>query len=156
MTELNLPPFEASLKEEEGKSYVLDPLRGRYVRLTPEEWVRQHFVHYLINYQAYPKNLIANEQALRVGELKRRSDTIVYNRNLEALMLLEYKAPSVALGQKVIEQALQYNFALRVPCLVVSNGLEHFAYKINYQSLTYEALNTIPSYDELVNMSNKK
>ncbi len=153
MTELNLPPFEISLKDEGGKPYVFDPLRRRYVRLTPEEWVRQHFVHYLVNHKEYPITLIANEQALRVGELKRRSDTIVYNRNLEALMLLEYKAPSVALGQKVIEQALQYNFALRVPCLVVSNGLEHFAYKINYQSLTYEVLTAIPTYEELVNMS---
>ncbi len=153
MTELNLPPFEISLEDRGGKAYVFDLLRRRYVRLTPEEWVRQHFVHYLINHKGYPAALITNEQALKVGVLKRRSDTVVYNRQLVPLMLLEYKAPSVVIGQKVIEQALQYNFALRVPCLVVSNGLDHFAYKLNYETLTYEVLDIIPSYEELVSMS---
>ncbi len=153
MTEINLPPFEIQLKEQEGKPYVFDTLRKKYVRLTPEEWVRQHFVHYLIAEGGYPPELMANEQSIQVGELKRRSDTVVYDRRLQALMLLEYKAPTVALGQKVIEQALQYNFALRVPCLMISNGLEHFAYKLNYASLTYEVLEAIPTYQELVAMA---
>ncbi len=156
MTELNLPAFEISLKEEAGKAYVFDPLRRRYVRLTPEEWVRQHFVHYLINHRAYPKELIANEQALRVGELKRRSDSVVYSRQLQPLMLLEYKAPNITIGQKVVEQALQYNLALRVPYLILSNGLDHFVYKLNYEELSYEALDSVPLYDELIETTKKQ
>ncbi len=153
MTELNLPAFEIQVKEQEGKPYVFDKLRRKYVRLTPEEWVRQHFVHYLINYRDYPPNLIANEQQVKVGELNRRSDSVVYSRSLLPLMLLEYKAPNVVIGQKVVEQALQYNMALRVPYLVLSNGLEHFAYRLNYKELSYEVLDYIPSYQELIEMT---
>ncbi len=156
MTELNLPAFEIQLKEEGRKVYVFDSIRKKYIRLTPEEWVRQHFVHYLINQLSYPMSLIANEQRIKVGELDRRSDTVVYSRQIKPLMLLEYKAPNVSIDQKVIEQALQYNMALRVPYLVLSNGLEHFSYKLNYKKLSYEVLDYIPSYEELIETSKEQ
>ncbi len=152
MTELNLPPCELQVRDEEGKTYVFDVLRRRFVRLSPEEWVRQHFIHYLLGDCSYPKALMANEQFLKVEELKRRSDTVVYDRQLKALMLLEYKAPTVKLGQTVIEQVLLYNRTLRVPCIVISNGLEHYAYRLNYSDLSYEALDSIPTYEELLAM----
>ncbi len=147
---LNLPQCELRIKEQDGKAYVYDELRKRYVRLTPEEWVRQHFVHFLIGQLAYPEELIANEQQVKVGGDNLRADTVVYDRMIKPLMILEYKAPNITLGQQTIEQVLRYNFTLKVPCLVISNGLEHYAYRLNYDDLSYDVLESFPSYQELL------
>lgn len=150
MNQLNLPPFSARIERREGKLYIWDILRQRAVRLTPEEWVRQHMIHYLIGGLGYPTELLMNEVALQVGETRKRVDSILYDRQLKPLMLLEYKAPEVPLGERVLQQALRYNMALRVPYLVLSNGLQHVAYRIDYQTQTFRTLNVIPAYSDLI------
>ncbi|MDY5857610.1 MAG: type I restriction enzyme HsdR N-terminal domain-containing protein [Porphyromonas sp.] len=150
MNQLNLPPFSARIERREGKLYIWDILRQRAVRLTPEEWVRQHMIHYLIGGLGYPTELLMNEVALQVGETRKRVDSILYDRQLKPLMLLEYKSPEVPLGERVLQQALRYNMALRVPYLVLSNGLQHVAYRIDYQTQTFRTLNVIPAYSDLI------
>ncbi|MDO4692020.1 MAG: type I restriction enzyme HsdR N-terminal domain-containing protein [Porphyromonadaceae bacterium] len=149
MIRLNLPPYAIRLKQDSGKHYVFDDLRQRFVRLTPEEWVRQHFVHYLIDHLGYPRELLMNEVPLQLGSLKKRSDTVLYDRQLQARMLVEYKAPSIRLSEAVLEQIIRYNYHFRVPYLILSNGLEHIAYHIDYASMTYRTLGEIPRYTDL-------
>lgn len=149
MIKLQLPPFEARVERRGDKFYIWDVLRGKMLRLTPEEWVRQHFVHYLMEGLGYPPELLMNEVGLSLGQTKKRIDSVLYDRQLRPLMLLEYKAPEVALGEKVLQQALRYNFALRVPYLVLSNGLEHIAYHIDYDKQSYITLGQIPHYSDL-------
>lgn len=149
MIKLNLPPFDIQLEQRSGNVYVWDILRNKSIRLTPEEWVRQHFVHYLIDEMGYPQGLLMNEVSLEVGGFKRRSDTVLYTRHLCPHMIIEYKAPDIALSQRVLNQILRYNFTLQVPYLILSNGLEHSAYHIDYEHQTYETLEAIPHYTEL-------
>lgn len=149
MNRLNLPPFEIRLEQRQGKLYVWDILRSQWVRLTPEEWVRQHFVHYLTGHLGYPEGLLQNEVSLKVGELSRRTDTVLYDRQLRPQMLVEYKAPSVTLSQRTLEQIVCYNYTMQVPYLILSNGLQHIAYHIDYTRQSYSTLREIPSYREL-------
>lgn len=149
MIRLNLPPFDIQLEQRADKIYVWDVLRNKSIRLTPEEWVRQHFVHYLIEHLGYPEGLLMNEVSLEVGGVKRRSDTVLYTRQLAPQMIIEYKAPDISLSERVLNQILRYNFSLRVPFLILSNGLEHTAYHIDYEHQTYETLQAIPHYTEL-------
>lgn len=146
MIRLNLPPYAIRLKQDSDKYYVFDDLRQRFVRLTPEEWVRQHFVHYLTDHLGYPRELLMNEVPLQLGSLKKRSDTVLYDRTLRAQMLIEYKAPSIRLSEAVLEQIVRYNYHFRVPYLVLSNGLEHVAYQIDYTQMSYKQLEEIPHY----------
>lgn len=149
MIKLNLPPFAPRLERKADKVYIWDRLRRKMIRLTPEEWVRQHFVAYLIEHLDYPHELLMNEVAIKVAQTNKRIDTLLYNRQLKPQMLLEYKAPEVALSGRVLDQALRYNYALHVPYLILSNGLEHIAYKIDYQEQTYKTLGAIPHYTQL-------
>lgn len=146
---LNLPAFDAKITYKNGKAFILDIIRRRYVTLTPEEWVRQHFVHYLIEYKGYPRMLMANEIQLRLNGTKKRCDTVLYKRDLTAQMILEYKAPNVEITQAVFDQIGRYNLVLRVDYLVVSNGLQHFCCRMNYEQNSYEFLRSIPFYKEL-------
>lgn len=147
--ELNLPSYELRLSQRSGKTYIYDELRRKAVRLTPEEWVRQHFVHYLLSYLDYPSGLMMNEVGLELGQTKKRCDTVVYDRQLRPLMLLEYKAPQVPITDKVLQQIVRYNYALRVPYLVLSNGLMHYAWRIDYEGQSYSPLPQLPRYTEL-------
>ncbi len=128
---------------------VFDPLRRKHVALTPEETVRQAFVSFLIQERGYPSSLLANEVRLTVGEKTLRADTVVYSRELLPLMLIEYKAPSVPINEKVILQASAYNTLLRVPYIVVSNGVSHYCLHIDYEKGTREYLTDIPHYSAL-------
>jgi hypothetical protein len=149
MIELNLPKCRLRLEQREGKPYVYDDLRRKFVRLTPEEWVRQHFVRYLIDDLGYPQPLMQNEVALRLGETVKRCDTLLYDKALRPQMILEYKAPHVALTESVLQQIVRYNYVLRVPYLVLSNGLEHLLCRIDYEKMTYAFLSGFPPYDRL-------
>lgn len=149
MIRLKLPAFEARVERHRDKIYIWDVLRRKFVRLTPEEWVRQHFVHYLIDVLGYPSALLMNEVAISVGKCSKRVDSILYNRQLQPTMLIEYKAPDIMLNERVLRQALQYNYALHVPYLILSNGLEHVAYKIDYEEQSYQVLSEIPHYTAL-------
>ncbi len=147
--EINLPAYEMRVREQRGRHEVFDFLRRRYVALTPEEWVRQHFVHYLVEHKGYPKGLLANEMELRVGEKRLRCDTVLYNNVLQPLMIMEYKAPSVPITQRVFDQITAYNILLHVDYLVVSNGLQHYCCRMDYEGRSYTFLKEIPDYSML-------
>lgn len=128
---------------------IYDTLRRKYVKLTPEEWVRQHFVHMLVERKGYPGALMANEVALKVGEKLLRADTVLYDSRLRPRMIIEYKAPHVAITQAVFDQIATYNLLLRVDYLVVSNGLSHYCCRMDYEGRQYRYLQDIPLYAEL-------
>ena len=151
MNELNLPPYDVKWREREGRREIFDFLRRRYVALTPEEWVRQHFVHFLVEHKGYPKGLLANELELRTGEKRLRCDTVLYDRCLRPVMIVEYKAPQIEIQQRVFDQITVYNMLLHVDYLIVSNGLQHFCCRMDYNRGTYTFLPDIPNYDEVKN-----
>ena len=132
MIKLNLPPYPARVTEDQGKAKILDVLRRRYVALTPEEWVRQHFVHYLIEHKHYPAALLANEVRLTIGDKSVRADSVLYDASLHARMIVEYKAPHIPITQKVFDQISVYNLLLHVDYLVVSNGMQTYICKMDY------------------------
>lgn len=146
---LNLPPAPLRIEEQDGNPRVFDPLRRRVVRLTPEEWVRQHFTSFLIRELNYPAGLLGNEVSLMLNGTARRCDSVVYGKDGRPLMIVEYKAPSVALTQKVFDQICRYNIVLRVEWLVVSNGLQHVCCHMDIEKGTYEFVPQVPSYEEL-------
>ena len=149
MLSLNLPTFAAKVKEKDGKHVIFDPVRRKFVALTPEEWVRQHFVNYQISDKGYPKELLANEVPLKLNGTSKRCDTVAYNRFLTPLMIVEYKAPHIEITSSVFDQIVRYNMVLHVRYLAVSNGISHFCCKIDYENLTYSFLEGIPEYDVL-------
>ena len=146
---LNLPPYDIKVKQTNGNTSILDILRRRFITLTPEEWVRQHFIHYLINYKGYPSALLANEVELTIGQKKLRCDSVLYTRQLQPRMIIEYKAPSVQITQKVFNQIFAYNTLLHADYLVVSNGMSHYCCKIDYENKSYAFLKDIPKFSEL-------
>lgn len=153
MLELNLPPFDKKITKKDDKAFILDVIRRQYVALTPEEWVRQHFVHFLIQYKGYPQSLMANEVQLKLNGMSRRCDTVVYDRSLHPRAIIEYKAPTVHITQKVFEQICRYNMVLQVDYLIVSNGLVHYCCRIDYTTRSYSFLEDIPPYPLLGNDS---
>lgn len=149
MLNLNLPPFDIKVKKIDGRLSVFDKVRRKYVALTPEEWVRQHFINYLVFEKGYPESLIANEIQINLNQQKKRCDTVVYDRDAIPLVIIEYKAPEVGITQNVFDQIVQYNIVLKVRYLIVSNGLNHYCCKVDYENHTFAYLPDIPSYDEL-------
>jgi predicted type IV restriction endonuclease len=147
--EINLPPYEIKLREQNGRRQIFDFLRRRYVALTPEEWVRQHFVHFLTEQKGYPKGLLANEVEQKIGNKKLRCDTLLYNKDLRPRMIIEYKAPEIAITQRVFNQITVYNFLLHVDYLIVSNGRQHYCCRMDYEKGEYTFLQDIPHYTEL-------
>ncbi len=150
MYQLNLPPFNVKVKKIDDKLMVFDGLRRKYVSLTPEEWVRQHFVNYLITEKKFPPNLIANEMQINLNGLMKRCDTVVYNSHLTPLVIVEYKAPEVKITQQVFEQVVRYNIVLRVRYLIVSNGINHYCCLMDYENQTFSYLKFIPNFTELL------
>ena len=149
MLELQLPPFDKKIVEKGKKMQIFDDIRRKYVALTPEEWVRQHFVHYLIGEKECPQTLMNNEVTLTLNGMSRRCDTVVYDRTLQPLLIVEYKAPSVAITQKVFDQICRYNMVLQVRWLIVSNGLVHYCCRIDPATLSYSFVDHIPTYTEM-------
>lgn len=150
MTRLNLPPFEIKLRGTKAQPQIFDILRKKYIALTPEEWVRQHFVHFLVEHKGYPAALMANEIQLKVGEKTLRADSVLYSRDLKPRMIIEYKAPHIPITQKVFDQISIYNMLLHADYLVVSNGLQHYICKMDYNDKKYLFLEDIPDYEELL------
>ena len=149
MLSLNLPVFDAKVVNREGKPVIFDVIRRRYVALTPEEWVRQHFVHFLLNHKGYPQALMANEVQVQLNGTKKRCDTVLYRRDLKARMIVEYKAPDIEITQAVFNQITRYNMVLKVDYLVVSNGLQHYCCRMDYEKNSYTFLPDIPDYQLL-------
>lgn len=156
MFALNLPAFEAKIAQREGKNVIFDVLRRRYVALTPEEWVRQHFTNFLLKEKGYPQGLLANEIQINLNGTKKRCDTVLYRRDLTPQMIVEYKAPSVEITQAVFDQITRYNMVLKVDYLVVSNGLRHYCCRIDYARNTYYFLPDIPRYTDLQGIKKKE
>ena len=150
MYELNLPKYGIKIANENGHLTIFDVLRRKYVALTPEEWVRQHFVHYLIGHKGYPQTLMANEIQLAIGNKKLRCDSVLYDRSLKPRMIIEYKAPTVNITQKVFDQITVYNMLLHVDYVVVSNGIKHYCCQMDYDNQKYLFLEDIPDYQEII------
>ena len=150
MYELNLPKYGIKIKNDKGHQSIFDVLRRKYVALTPEEWVRQHFVHFLIEHKGYPKALMANEIQLAIGNKKLRCDSVLYDRTLKPRMIIEYKAPTVSITQKAFDQITIYNMLLHVDYLVVSNGIKHYCCRMDYANQKYLFLEDIPDYQNLL------
>lgn len=145
---LNLPAFDVALQRRpDGTVSIYDPLRRKWLVATPEEWVRQHFVNYLIDHLGFPRSFIANEVGLTLNGMPRRCDTIIYTRGLAPLCIVEYKRPTVAITPKVFDQIARYNSVLGAPYLIVSNGLHHYC--CHYTSAGYTFVPTIPTYAEM-------
>lgn len=150
MISFPLPHYGIKTIRKNGRTAIFDFLRGRYVALTPEEWVRQHFTHYLVEHLHYPAALLANEVSLRVGRNFRRCDTVLYRREGGTpRLIVEYKAPTIPITQEVISQISGYNSILRADYLIVSNGYTHYCCHIDYDHLTSSYLPEIPDYKDL-------
>lgn len=149
MLPLNLPTFPVKMVEKDGKRTLFDPVRKKYVAFTPEEWVRQHFVNYLVTVKHFPQALLANEVLIKLNGTSKRCDTVAYNRFLVPLVIVEYKAPSIPITNAVFDQIARYNMVLRVKYLIVSNGIDHYCCRIDYEKQTYFFLKGIPEYEEL-------
>lgn len=149
MYDLNLPPFEIKIKDQNGKQYILDRLKKKFVRLTPEEYVRQGFINFLINHKEFPETLLANEIEIELGNVKKRCDTILYDQFLNPKMIIEYKSPKITIDQKTFDQISRYNMKLHVPWLIISNGLEHFCCYFDPKNDAYSFLKDIPNYNEI-------
>ena len=149
MESLNLPTYEFRTAKREGKRVVYDPFRERYVRRTPEEWVRQHFVRYLTQELDVPAGLVAIEAAFQYQGQPRRADVIVHDRQGAPLLLVECKAPRVSLDQEVFDQCARYNIVLEAPYLVVTNGRVHYACAIDVEARSYSFLDDLPPYEQL-------
>jgi type I site-specific restriction endonuclease len=144
MQQLNLPAYDLRTREREGQPEIFDVARRKFVALTPEEWVRQHFIQYLIREKNVSEGMIAVEKSLTLNKLTKRTDILVYGTNAKPVLIVECKAPSVKIDQKVFEQIGRYNLALRVQYLVVTNGLDHYCAKIDLGKKSFIFLEEIP------------
>lgn len=149
MTPLNLPTHNHQIIKSPEGDKIFDPLRRKYIILTPEEWVRQNFTAYLINELKFPASLMANEVSIKLNNTARRCDTIVYGSKGEPLVIIEYKAPTINISQKTFDQIVRYNMVLKAKYLVVSNGLTHYCCIIDYEQHSYRFIPVLPSYKEL-------
>ena len=147
--ELNLPKYNARIRNDNGLLKIHDRIRQKFVALTPEEWVRQHFINHLIDNLGYPQSLMANEIGVTLNGTRRRCDSVVFNHAGKPLVIIEYKAPEVSISQKVFDQIVRYNMVLHAAYLFVSNGLTHYCCSIDYTDGSYSFLKEIPPYINL-------
>ncbi|PCH78135.1 MAG: restriction endonuclease subunit R [Flavobacteriaceae bacterium] len=146
MQQLNLPPYKLKVKSSENKLLIFDIVRKKYIVLTPEEWVRQHYIHYLVQEKKYPISLIAVEKQLKVNTRTKRTDIVIYNRQGTPEIIVECKAPSIKISQHVFDQIARYNMELKAPYLIVTNGMFHYYCRQNFEKKCYEFLRDIPEF----------
>jgi len=149
MYKLNLPSYAVRVSGTPDKPMIFDRLRRKYVALTPEEWVRQHFINYLIEHKGYPAALLANEVKMLMGTKSLRADSVLYDTELNARMIIEYKAPTIPITEKVFEQITTYNMLLHVDYLLVSNGMQHYCCRLGKGNEKYLFLKDIPDYNNI-------
>lgn len=150
MQPLNLPTYPVKMRRAGDRIQIFDFLRRRYIALTPEEWVRQHFTHFLVERKGYPAGLLANEVGLKVGSVVRRCDSVLYHREGGVpQMIVEYKAPHITITQETFNQVVAYNSVLRADYLVVSNGLQHYCCRMDYKGKHATYLREIPDWKDL-------
>lgn len=150
MEPLNFPPAPLNLTRRDGKVMVWDVFRKRKIQLTPEEWVRQHVLHYLVALKAVPQSLIASEYGISVNDMVRRCDGVVFKRDGSPAMIVECKAPSVKLTENVFHQIAQYNFKLKVQWLMMTNGVDTITAYINYEENKIDYVDEIPDFSKIV------
>jgi len=138
------------IKEGPGGQLIFDRLRQKYVALTPEEWVRQHFVNYLTEYLHYPSGLIQVEASLKLNTMPRRADILVHDRSGQPVMVVECKAPAVKLTQAVLDQVINYNYNYGVMYIILTNGINHLTARINPVARTFVQLEQIPDYETVI------
>lgn len=144
MVAINFPEPAFRMKQENSREYIFDPLRKKWLLLTPEEWVRQNFIQYLSQVKRYPSSLIALEKEIRLGELRKRFDILIYNKNHQPWMMVECKASEVKLDEAVLQQVLRYNIGVPVEYIIITNG--HFTYGWQRTEGSFVALDAIPSF----------
>ena len=149
MIKLNLPEYSLKIIAKDGKYQVFDRIRKKYVALTEEEWVRQNFIHYLISEKNFPEQMMAVEASLKLHGMERRADIVVYGADAKPALIVECKASSVMISQEVFDQVARYNITLRVPHLIVTNGLVHFYCRIDHVKNTFAFVEDIPGYGML-------
>jgi hypothetical protein len=149
MHQLNLPAYDYKLKQSAGNQYIFDNIRRKFVVLTPEEWVRQHFVHYLIYYLHYPKGLLAIERGTTYNQLAKRTDVCVYGTHGQPVMLVECKAAQVPISAETVKQASMYNQKTKARYVVLTNGLEHYCWEVDFVKQQYQPLAAIPPFGEI-------
>ncbi len=146
MQELNFPTYSFRLKNSENKVSIFDVIRKKFMVLQPEEWVRQHCVHYLINEKHYPISLINVEKELKINDLKKRYDIVVFNPDGSIHLIVECKAPKITIDQTTFDQIARYNLALNATYLMVTNGLNHYYCMMDFNAEKYQFLRDIPEY----------
>lgn len=148
-TALNLPPYPFRITLKESQYFIFDEIRKKHLVLTPEEWVRQHFVQYLIQVKKFPRTLIQIEGGLKLNQLQKRTDIVIFNPSGERIMIIECKAPVIKIAQMVFDQAARYNAVHRAKWLVVTNGLKHCYAEINHVNSDYRFVEELPDYTGL-------
>lgn len=148
-TPLNLPPYPFKITHREDLYYIFDEIRKKHLVLTPEEWVRQHFIRHLIGDKAFPPTLLQIEGGLSLNQTKKRSDILVYNNFGEKIMVIECKAPSVQITQATFDQAARYNSVYKAKWLAVTNGLNHYYARINHADESFTFVENLPDYSLL-------
>lgn len=151
MWQLNLPSYQFRIRETEKGYFILDTFRKRFVKVTPEEWVRQHFLRFLTEDKGYPAALMAVEKQLELNGMKKRCDAVLFDLQGLPILLIELKAPNVPITQAVFDQMAVYNTKLNVKYFMVSNGLTHYCCKVNTENTTYDFFERIPDYELLIN-----
>jgi len=146
MQKLNLPKVTLKIKSKENRLYVFDEFRKKDILITPEEWVRQHFAHFLVNQKKYPKSLTALERELKINNTKKRTDIVIYNLSGTPEIIVECKAAYVKITQTVFDQIARYNLKLNAKYLIVTNGLEHYFCQMDFEKQQYVFLRDIPNY----------
>lgn len=146
---LNLPKANLKLSKKEGKYYIWCITRKKTLLLTPEEWVRQHAIHYLIGQKNVPPGLIISEQEINIHRLNRRCDVVIYGTDQKAKLLVECKAPEISLDQKVLHQIAHYNSSVNVDYLWITNGLQHYMFYINRENGSFQAIDELPDFHSL-------
>ena len=149
MQQLNLPEYTFKFKTEGNKRQVFDPVRRKFVELTPEEWVRQNFIQFLVQEKKYPQSLMTVERGLDLNGTKKRFDIVANNNEGRPVIIVECKSSKVKLSQATFDQITRYNIVLQVDYLIITNGLEHYCAKIDYEKKSYSFLKDIPQYSEL-------
>ena len=149
MQQLHFPNYNFRFKNNENKVSIFDEIRKKFIILTPEEWVRQHVVQFLMLEKKYPKSLINVEKVLKVNDLRKRYDVVVFNPNGSIHILVECKAPEVKIDQTTFDQIARYNLTLKATYLMVSNGLKHYFCQMDFENEKYHFLQELPVYGEI-------
>ncbi len=149
MQKLNLPEYDLKLKEISGRTMIFDPFRSKYLVLTPEEYVRQHFARYLVLEKNFPASLMMTEYSLTLNKMSKRCDIIVFNTSRTPVALVECKSPEINITQKVFDQVARYNLVFKVRYLLVSNGMKHYCCRVDFDSGKIEFLSEIPLFQSL-------